>query len=303
MSISAELTTATDAGLTVIGGGISGTINLSDTWLAPRENAILGRLSLSNGSNLHLFDFDGRLGVQASADALSFDSTCVFVIQIVPGKTSRMTVRGNVVLGNVRLQFSVDQLTPLPAEEIRIIDNLGDDPVTGTFAGLPEGAVVGEPSELRKFTVSYKGGTGNDVVLIPIQLAASTIEVTTSPNPSAPGQIVKMTAKVRTSADPPTGDVIFQFPPSPIGISFICKGTLDATGVASCTTDRFANLPSATFYYLAAWDGMPTTFGSRSPMTGHGVVSMIPTLDLRMLALLAAALAMIAMVALSSKMT
>ncbi|MFO0799814.1 MAG: hypothetical protein U0804_20270 [Gemmataceae bacterium] len=48
-------------------------------------------------------------------------------------------------------------------QEYMLIRNLGTDPVVGTFAGLPEGGgllVGGLP-----YSISYRGGTGNDVVL------------------------------------------------------------------------------------------------------------------------------------------
>src|SRR5204863_479527 len=45
-----------------------------------------------------------------------------------------------------------------------IVDNDGTDPVTGTFTGLPEGAALTLAGQ--SFTVTYAGGTGNDVALI-----------------------------------------------------------------------------------------------------------------------------------------
>lgn len=51
-----------------------------------------------------------------------------------------------------------------------IIDNDGTDAVTGTFSGLPEGAVFGTATGL--FRISYTGGTGNDVVLTSVDASA-----------------------------------------------------------------------------------------------------------------------------------
>jgi hypothetical protein len=53
---------------------------------------------------------------------------------------------------------------PAPGTQFVIINQGGSSAVTGTFLGLPEGAplsINGQP-----FTITYKGGTGNDVVLI-----------------------------------------------------------------------------------------------------------------------------------------
>lgn len=73
-----------------------------------------------------------------------------------------------IVATNVDLSGKLNAIF-LPGASIKkdqkftIIDNTGTNPVTGTFQGLAEGAqvVVGTAT----FSVSYVGGTGNDVVL------------------------------------------------------------------------------------------------------------------------------------------
>lgn len=51
-------------------------------------------------------------------------------------------------------------------QTVTLIDNLGSTAVTGTFAGLPEGGML--TANGQTFTISYIGGTGNDVVLTPV---------------------------------------------------------------------------------------------------------------------------------------
>ncbi|MFM7136941.1 MAG: beta strand repeat-containing protein [Planctomycetota bacterium] len=69
---------------------------------------------------------------------------------------------GTVVLGSAAL--SVTGSSPLPLGSIlTIIDNGGSAAVSGTFAGLPEGALVDTPAGVMR--VSYTGGDGNDVTL------------------------------------------------------------------------------------------------------------------------------------------
>jgi hypothetical protein len=46
---------------------------------------------------------------------------------------------------------------------ITLIDNDGTDAVSGTFAGLPQNAVVTAGG--ARYRISYTGGTGNDVTL------------------------------------------------------------------------------------------------------------------------------------------
>jgi hypothetical protein len=73
-----------------------------------------------------------------------------------------LDVSGAVDLTGGSLQLN-GSFVPPNGSVFTIINNDGADPVTGTFAGLPEGATVtfnGVP--LR---ISYVGGTGNDVTL------------------------------------------------------------------------------------------------------------------------------------------
>ena len=85
-------------------------------------------------------------------------------VDLVPGGTSDQTkVTGTVSLGGGSLQVSIPSGAPAVGQTFTIIDNDGTDAVSGTFAGLPEGATfqVGTTT----FAISYHGGDGNDVVL------------------------------------------------------------------------------------------------------------------------------------------
>lgn len=74
-----------------------------------------------------------------------------------------LNVTGTVNLGGATL-FAIDSLAALG--QFIIINNDGTDPITGTFAGLPEGATfVGDNG--KPFLITYRGGDGNDVVLTP----------------------------------------------------------------------------------------------------------------------------------------
>jgi autotransporter-associated beta strand protein len=75
-------------------------------------------------------------------------------------------VQGTVTLGGF-LDVRPPEIEPAvvlpPGIHYRIIDNDGSDPVQGTFARLPEGAVVRTPAHV--YRVTYHGGDGNDVEL------------------------------------------------------------------------------------------------------------------------------------------
>lgn len=72
-------------------------------------------------------------------------------------------VNGGVVLNGGTLTATLG-FVPNPTDQFIIIANDGTDPVTGTFAGLPQGATLNVGGTL--LTIRYDGGDGNDVVLL-----------------------------------------------------------------------------------------------------------------------------------------
>lgn len=81
------------------------------------------------------------------------------------GEYDQLNVTGTVNLGNATV-LSVNHYNkywPTLGNTYTIINNDGNDAVTGTFNGLAEGATVNVSGVV--YTISYKGGDGNDVVL------------------------------------------------------------------------------------------------------------------------------------------
>src|SRR5207253_7981730 len=88
-----------------------------------------------------------------------------FVVQL-NGTTAgsgydQLNVTGTVNLTGATLSGTVG-FTPTAGQQFTIINNDGADAVTGTFNGLAEGAAVTLGG--KHFTISYVGGSGNDVV-------------------------------------------------------------------------------------------------------------------------------------------
>ena len=91
-----------------------------------------------------------------------------------PGGYDRLNVSGTVALdgaGQLTVGYAPAFLAP-EGSVYTIIDNDGADAVAGTFAGLPEGALVAARSldgstaaAIQTFRISYVGGDGNDVTL------------------------------------------------------------------------------------------------------------------------------------------
>jgi autotransporter-associated beta strand protein len=119
----------------------------------------------------------------------------------------QLDVDGTVSLGGARLTPLVE-FDPAVGEQFTIIANDGTDPVTGTFAGLPQGAELdGGAVDLR---VDYAGGDGNDVVLTRLSPTATTLSASAAA--VALGTPISLIAGV--AAEPPgtgapTGTVTF----------------------------------------------------------------------------------------------
>lgn len=75
---------------------------------------------------------------------------------------SQLNVAGTVNLDGATLQVDPN-FSPAIGSTFVIIQNDGTDPIVGTFAGLAEGATF--LVDGMTFKITYKGGTGNDVVL------------------------------------------------------------------------------------------------------------------------------------------
>ncbi len=90
----------------------------------------------------------------------------------------QLTVTGTVNLTGSTLNLSGTR-TVHAGDVITLINNDGVDAVTGTFSGLAEGATVSLNGV--NYTISYQGGTGNDVVLTD---AAPTVATAAAASPA-----------------------------------------------------------------------------------------------------------------------
>jgi hypothetical protein len=78
---------------------------------------------------------------------------------------------GTVALGGTLAPTLINGFSPAPGTEFVIIANDGGDAVTGTFAGLAEGALFTAGGS--GWRISYAGGDGNDVALTALEPAAN----------------------------------------------------------------------------------------------------------------------------------
>jgi virginiamycin B lyase len=123
----------------------------------------------------------------------------------------QIIVNGNVNLAGSLQVVLISGFVPTNLNQFTIIDNRGSNPVNGTFTNLPEGATVWDSTHTYRFTISYVGGTGNDVVLTARQTATTTA-VTTSASSPVLNQNVTFTATITPASGggTPSGSVQFQ---------------------------------------------------------------------------------------------
>ena len=148
------------------GGTLTGTGSVADIV---SENISGYRLSPgNNGTN-------NGIGKLSAKGRFVLDSNATFDVQI--NGTSLGTSLDNVdIVGTVTLNNATLSASMLPGfassvgNKYQIITNGGTDAVVGTFNGLAEGATL--TINGQAFTITYKGGTGNDVVLTHINTPA-----------------------------------------------------------------------------------------------------------------------------------
>ncbi|MCA9140337.1 MAG: hypothetical protein KDB00_26380, partial [Planctomycetales bacterium] len=100
--------------------------------------------------------------------SLSFGIASTYQVELAGvtpgvGGHDQTVVNGTVNLVGATLNLVIDY-APAIGDQWIVIENDGLDPITGTFAGLDEGDAVLLGDGLEA-TISYIGGTGNDVVL------------------------------------------------------------------------------------------------------------------------------------------
>ncbi len=112
--------------------------------------------------------FGGIVAVSGAltADSLTQDPGGVLRVHFGLGG-GPVRVFGTVSLsGRLTVEKDASVYSNQPDLPYTVIDNQGTGPVQGTFAGLPEGSVAGGINGMP-LRVTYRGGDGNDVELVP----------------------------------------------------------------------------------------------------------------------------------------
>ena len=134
-----------------VGGTLAGTGNI----LAPVT--VAGAGTIAAGS-------DGAATIPGTLSTGNLSIAGTYVGKATSDTTfSTLNVTGSVTLSGT-LNFSLGY-TATPGTVYEIVANDGTDPVNGTFNGLAEGSMYADKAG-DTYTVSYAGGSGNDVTLL-----------------------------------------------------------------------------------------------------------------------------------------
>lgn len=156
----------------------TGATTLSGGTLLVNGSQPQSAVTVSTGATLggsgvvgHISAVDGVValgtGILTSSNVLFYAYSSSLVVELhgtnAGSGYGQLNVRGDVSMGN---GVGLNVLLTFPSavgNSFTIINNDGSDAVSGTFAGLPEGAtlIIGG----AQFRISYAGGNGNDVVL------------------------------------------------------------------------------------------------------------------------------------------
>jgi hypothetical protein len=227
------------SGVALSGSGTTAAVSaVGGSTLAPRGVLSTGNLTLAAGSRL-------QTGLDGTTPGSDVD---------------QVSVTGSATLDGALLATDVGY-DPTPGDQLTIIDNDGSDPVTGTFADLPEGATFGEPGQ--RFTVSYVGGTGNDVVLTATDPTTTT--VTSEPTTSVRHESVTFTATTLSGSEPvPGGTLSFL-----VGGSEVQAAVAVEDGAATFTTDALAVGDAEVTAEYSGTSGYSASTGSHTHTVGR----------------------------------
>jgi autotransporter-associated beta strand protein len=165
--------TSTMSGQVQVGAGtlfVDGTLGKSSCVVSNGATlggmGTVGPLSALAGSTITPGHGPGIL----NCGSVTFSPTSIFTVDLTGTNAgtgySQLNVTGTVTGNNPVLQLHMTDAGGV-GDRDTIINNDLTDAVTGAFAGLPEGAIL-TANTGAKFTISYQGGTGNDVVLTQI---------------------------------------------------------------------------------------------------------------------------------------
>ena len=162
----------------------------------------VGTVNLAGATSVLSFDETiSAMTMHGTTPSLTLGSGATFmVLPKSPTDYSTVSTASANISGSV-LVVDTSLFSPDPASVMTIISNTGAAPVSGTFSGLSEGALVtSATNSATTFTISYVGGSGNDVTLTGFAKASDTTPPAITSGPAA-GSLTGNSAVITWTTD------------------------------------------------------------------------------------------------------
>ena len=230
-----------------------------------------GTIGIQDGGTIAPGSSPGEL----SSEALNLTAGAIFSAEISGPNAAddydTISVAGPLMIDGAMLEVSL-LYAPPAGQRFTLISQEEDQPVNGTFAGLPEGATFSVDG--TTFAITYIGGSGNDVVLVTAPTSTPT-HTPTEPLPATPTSTpTRTTTTVTTATATPTSSVA---PPTATPTPTISTiPTATATGsppgcTGDCDDDGTIGVSDLVLAVAIALDEAPGT--SCPQLAGDGSVS------------------------------
>ncbi len=216
-------------------------VEVDDGGVLKGSGTIDGEVTLLSGGTLSPGNSPGIMNV----NGLTLMAGGTLDLDVVPSYQTagvhydQFNVTGSVSLGGATLHLVGGSATPSHGQILTIIQNDGSDAVTGTFAGLADGAFVSVGS--FEAYISYHGGDGNDVTLTTAYSSTLTISGTSAAD-------VLQVRRIGDTIQTLNGSTVTSATPlaALTGLTIVGNGggdQLTVNYVDDATSDGFFNLP------------------------------------------------------------
>jgi autotransporter-associated beta strand protein len=164
--------TTVSAGTVFVNGSITSAVSVSGGAVFGGSGSSTAAVTVSSGGTLTGGNLGG-VGTFTTTGAVTLSSGSIFQADFsaAAGQFDQVTANSFSLAGATLTLNGLDTGAGIaPHSSYVLLNNTGSGAISGTFAGLAEGSTV--TADGATFTLSYVGGTGNDVTLTESGLSA-----------------------------------------------------------------------------------------------------------------------------------
>jgi autotransporter-associated beta strand protein len=157
--------TIVNSGVLLVNGSIQSSVIVATGGTFGGTGSSTAAISVLVGSTLTGGGI-GSVGTFTTTSTLTLGNSSIYQVDFSPstGLFDKVSTNGVTLNGGTLSLNGLGSGSALRVgSSFVIIDNTGSGAVTGTFTGLAQGSTIS--ADGYDFTISYAGGTGNDVVL------------------------------------------------------------------------------------------------------------------------------------------